>query len=204
MRAFEMLIDEVRAWSEAGLRAMPGRIGRLLRRLYWGCRLGAAGSGISIGTNVEIVGARNIYFGDTVYVVDGAILRAELGGLTFGSRIAINGGARIVADKGSINIGSGVMIGPNVLIRASNHASDDITRPIWEQGQTGGRILIGDDVWIAGNSVILSGVTIGSHVIVAAGAVVSRDVPDYAIVGGVPAKVIRYRREGGSEGADAQ
>ena len=55
---------------------------------------------------------------------------------------------------------------------------------------------IGDDVWIGTNVIILPGVNIGSHCIIGAGAVVTKDVPDYAIVGGVPAKVIRYRTEG--------
>ena len=55
------------------------------------------------------------------------------------------------------------------------------------------RIYIGDDVWIGTNAMILDGVTIGNHVIVAAGAVVTKDVPDYAIVAGVPAKVIKWR-----------
>ena len=54
-------------------------------------------------------------------------------------------------------------------------------------------VIIGNDVWIGANVVILPGVTIGNGVIIAAGAVVSKDVPDYAIVGGVPAKVIKYR-----------
>ena len=55
---------------------------------------------------------------------------------------------------------------------------------------------IGDDVWIGTNVIILPGVNIGSHCIIGAGAVVTKDVPDYAVVGGVPAKVIRYRTEG--------
>ena len=55
---------------------------------------------------------------------------------------------------------------------------------------------IGDDVWIGTNVIILPGVNIGSHCIIGAGSVVTKDVPDYAIVGGVPAKVIRYRTEG--------
>ena len=112
-----------------------------------------------------------------------------------GSRITINGNARVVADFGIIEIGSGIMIGPNVVIRASNHGTVRPDIPIWEQGQTGGRIVVGDDVWIGANAVIVAGVTVGSHVVVAAGAVVTRDVPDYAVVAGVPAKVIADRRE---------
>lgn len=55
------------------------------------------------------------------------------------------------------------------------------------------RITIGDDVWIGTNAIILDGVTIGNHSIIAAGAVVTKDIPEYAIVGGVPAKIIKYR-----------
>lgn len=58
------------------------------------------------------------------------------------------------------------------------------------------RVTIGDDVWIGTNSMILDGVRVGSHAVVAAGAVVTKDVPDYAIVGGVPARIIKYRKVG--------
>lgn len=55
-------------------------------------------------------------------------------------------------------------------------------------------IFIGDDVWIGTNALVLDGVSIGNHAVVAAGAVVTKDVPEYAIVGGVPAKIIKYRQ----------
>jgi len=87
------------------------------------------------------------------------------------------------------------MVGPNVVIRASNHGAERIDVPMWDQGHTGGRIVIGDDVWIGANAVIVPNVTIGSHVVIAAGAVVTRDVPDYAVVAGVPARVIADRRQ---------
>ena len=56
------------------------------------------------------------------------------------------------------------------------------------------RVIIGDDVWIGTNSIVLDGVKIGNHAIIAAGAVVTKDVPDYAVVGGIPAKIIKYRK----------
>jgi acetyltransferase-like isoleucine patch superfamily enzyme len=86
------------------------------------------------------------------------------------------------------------MIGPGVLIRASNHVASNTEVFMRDQGQTGGRIDIGDDVWVGGHAILLAGITIGSHAIIAAGAVVTRDVPDYAIVGGIPAQFIRDRR----------
>ena len=66
-------------------------------------------------------------------------------------------------------------------------------KPIRLQGATRKGVEIGEDCWIGSKAVILDGVKIGNHVIVAAGAVVNRDVPDYAIVGGVPAKIIKTR-----------
>lgn len=57
-------------------------------------------------------------------------------------------------------------------------------------------IVVEDDVWIGGGSIILAGVTIGKGAIIAAGAVVNKDVPPFAIVGGVPAKILKYRNQG--------
>lgn len=190
------ILDEIRDWWVALLGCIPGRIGRLLRCIYYRAVLAASGPVLSIGEHVEIGCPARIALGNEIYLVPGAVLRACGGGsLRMGSRVTINGNARIVADFGSIEMGSGIMIGPNVVIRSSNHQTARHDIPIWEQGQTGGRIVVGDDVWIGANAVIVAGVTVGSHVVVAAGAVVTRDVPDYAVVAGVPAKVIGDRRE---------
>ena len=76
-----------------------------------------------------------------------------------------------------------------------NHAFDRIDIPMCEQGYLPEKtIVISDDVWIGGHVIILPGVHIGNGAIVGAGAVVTKDVPQYAIVGGNPAKVIKYRR----------
>ncbi|MBL8491155.1 MAG: hypothetical protein JNM82_10285 [Rhodocyclaceae bacterium] len=139
--------------------------------------------------------------GNEIYLVDGAVLRACSGELRIGDRVTMNGNARVIADFGSIVLGSGIMIGPNVVLRSSNHGTARNDLPIWDQGQTGGRIVVGDDVWIGANVVVVAGVSIGSHVVVAAGAVVTRDVPDYAVVGGVPARVIADRRQAPDPGA---
>lgn len=96
---------------------------------------------------------------------------------------------------GKVIIGDDVMMGPNVSMYPTNHAFDRTDIPMDQQGFTPEKpIKIGNDVWIGANSIILSGVTVGNGVIIGAGAVVTKDVPDYAIVGGNPAKVIKYRK----------
>ncbi len=203
MKILNLILEELEAWLTTLISAVPGRVGRALRMAYYRLALKESGH-LSFGRHVEISCPSNIRMGNGIYLVDGVILRAcNNASLIIGDRFSANGNARIIADNGGeIRIGSGVMIGPNVVIRASNHAHKRTDIPIWEQGQTGGKIVIGDDVWIGANVVVVSGVTIGSHVIVAAGAVVTRDVPDYAVVAGVPARLIRDRRKEQVESVD--
>lgn len=190
----KIIIDEFFSWVEAFFSLLPGKIGRLIRRYYYRSRLNKSGSRLSIGRFVEFSSPQNISFGDEIYIVDGAVLRADDGTIITGDKFAVNGNARIIADcGGKIIIGNSVMIGPNTVIRASNHQFKDVSEDIWLQGQTGGVIIIGDDVWVAANVVILPGVKVGSHSVIAAGAVVTKDVPEYSVVAGVPAKLIQKR-----------
>jgi acetyltransferase-like isoleucine patch superfamily enzyme len=189
------VIEEINDWLTTILRVIPGRIGRLTRMLFYKYTIILGGARISIGENVEISGGKNIHLGNHCYLVRGVTLRAcDHAKLIIGEFFSANGNVRIIADNhGEITIGHHVMIGPNVVIRASNHVTSELSRPMWEQGQTGGRVSIGDDVWIGSNAVILPNTSIGSHVIIAAGAVVTKDIPDNVIAAGVPAKVLRYR-----------
>mgnify|MGYP002801850995 FL=1 len=94
-----------------------------------------------------------------------------------------------ILDIAPVSIGDYVMIGPNTLITTVNHPiSPKKRRRHLGQAKP---VVIGNDVWIGGGCTILPGVTIGNNVVVAAGAVVTKDVPDNCIVGGVPAKIIR-------------
>jgi maltose O-acetyltransferase len=114
-----------------------------------------------------------------------------------GSQIEIGDYSGIGAnsDVGRVKIGKYVMIGPEVIILSRSHNYRDVTKPMIFQGYDKEKtIIIGDDVWIGTRAIILPGVKIGNGVIVGAGAVVTKDVPDYAVVGGVPAKLIRYRK----------
>lgn len=94
---------------------------------------------------------------------------------------------------GKIKIGNYVHTGANVMIIAFNHAFDTRDIPTIQQDYYDADVTIEDDVWIGGGSIILPGVTIRKGAIIAAGAVVNRDVPEYAIVGGIPSKVLKYR-----------
>jgi maltose O-acetyltransferase len=94
-----------------------------------------------------------------------------------------------ILDIREVRIGDNVMIGPNTLITTVNHPMTPMGRRV--HIGIAKPVFIGDDVWIGGNVTILPGVHIGSNVVVAAGAVVTRDVPDNTLVGGVPAKKIR-------------
>lgn len=91
---------------------------------------------------------------------------------------------------GPVCIGNHVNLAQGITVTALNHNFEDKTKRIDEQGITTKPVIIGDDVWIGANAVILPGVTIGKHCVVAAGAVVTKDVQDNTIVGGVPAKEI--------------
>lgn len=92
---------------------------------------------------------------------------------------------------GPVTIGNHVNLAQGITVTALNHNFKDTSLRIDEQGFSTKPIVIEDDVWIGANAVILPGVTIGKHVVVAAGAVVTKDVPDNNIVGGVPAKEIK-------------
>ena len=92
---------------------------------------------------------------------------------------------------GPVSIGNNVNLAQGITVTALNHNFGDATKRIDEQGVSTKPVVIGDDVWIGANVVVLPGVTIGSHCVVAAGAVVTKDVPDHTLVAGVPAKVIK-------------
>ena len=88
------------------------------------------------------------------------------------------------------------MMGPDCLIYTVMHRFDRTDIPMREQGYTPVRpVVIGDDCWIGSRVTIMPGVTLGRGCVVGAGAVVTRDVPPYAVVAGVPARVVRYRNQ---------
>ncbi len=114
--------------------------------------------------------------------------------VTIGDRCLIGRQSSIVGHL-SITIGDDVFFGPNVYVTDQNHGVDRLDLPIGKQSQPEKPVSIGAGSWLGTNSVVLPGVTIGKHVAVGAGSVVTADVPDNAIVAGVPAKIIRFAGE---------
>lgn len=141
-------------------------------------------NGIIIGNNFSI--GRNSIIECT------GVLR-ELGeSLEIGENVGIAANA-FIAVRGKLKIGSNTIFGPGVSIHTENHNFQDNDKPIRLQGATRKGVVIGEDCWIGSKAIILDGINIGNHAIIGAGAVVTKDVPDYAIVGGVPAKIIKMR-----------
>lgn len=165
---------------------------------------------ISVGRNfiiedyAEIQGLsrRGITLGDRVTVGRFASIRpsgnygGEIGeGLVVGDDSNI-GAYCYIGCSGFIQIGSNVMMSPRVSLYAENHNYADATRSMKEQGVTREYIVVEDDCWIASHAVVVAGVTIGRGSIIAAGTVVTKDVPPYSIVAGVPGRVVRSRLPG--------
>jgi len=168
----KVVFREILSWLDFIIAYIPGRTGIRVRRIAFKIKVNKSGKNVNIGIGVQILGGKNIQTG---------------------SNIGINSNSVLGAHHGKITLGNNVIIGQNVVVRASDHKSESIEVPIIEQGQTGGEIIIGNDCWIGANSVITRNVKIGDHSVVAAGAVVTKDVEPFSIVGGVPSKLIKKR-----------
>jgi acetyltransferase-like isoleucine patch superfamily enzyme len=113
------------------------------------------------------------------------------GTITMGSDCTVDS---YVSLHGKVALGDGVRLSSFATIAGQNHVFSDLTRPIYEQPVSFLGIVIGDDVWVGAHVVVLDGVTVGAHSVLEAGAIVTKDVPEYSIVGGNPARVLQDRR----------
>lgn len=177
---------------------IPTPLGVGLRALCW-LPLFATRTLVRFGTGVSLAGCRNMRFGRGVRVGRLCILTAQDGELTLADGSALSPGVHLGADHGRIEVGRQTAIGPGTVVRAANHRFERRDVPIMRQGHAPGVVIIGDDVWIGANCVITPDVRIGRGAVVGAGAVVTRDVAPFAVVGGVPARPIGER--GGQEEA---
>jgi len=200
LKILHIIIEEIYVWAEAVLRWVPGQSGSWIRKFWYRKRFKACGQHLRISTGCFFGNCANISLGHNVSfgLSNQIYAHGALGDalISIGDNSAFNSGVMINADcGGSINIGEYVLVGPNVVFRASNHNYGKRNIPLQKQGHTAGKIIVADDVWIGANAVILPDVSIGRGAIVGAGAVVTRNVEPYAIIGGVPARRIGARGE---------
>ena len=136
----------------------------------------------SCGKNVRFFPTKSFFYYKTIKIYDD---------------VYIGPGASFLASKSFIQIGNKVLFGPNVTIMGGDHNTSEIGEYIYDINnklpENDQPVIIEDDVWIGTRAIILHGVTIGRGAIIGAGAVVTKSVPPYAIVGGVPAKILHFR-----------
>lgn len=197
---------------------LPGLLGIVLRRLLYPLLFRRMDRGVVIGVGVSLrqpskielsrgcfiddhvsLSARGgdetaIVLGSEVFVGRSTVIGVRNGRIELGDHCNIGGSCRVGCSGGTVRIGRQVMVGAFTYIGGGNHRADRTDIPMAQQGQDfKGGVVIGDDVWIGGGCQVLDGVKIGRGAIIGAGSVVTRDIPDYAVAYGVPARVQRTR-----------
>lgn len=192
----------------------------LLRGFFTRIKLKGAGKSLFVGKRVTIKCGKNMCIGNSATINENCYINSmcknnvfignnfslgrnslidctgvisELGeSLKIGDNVGISPNFTLFV-RGNVIIGNDVIIGPNVTMVAENHVFDDLEKPIRLQGTRRKGITVGNNCWIGANVTILDGVCIGDNSIIAAGAVINKDVESNTIVGGVPGKMIKKR-----------
>ncbi|MFO7562926.1 MAG: acyltransferase [Enhygromyxa sp.] len=176
---------KIRAWAEPWQAQIQARLREL--------EAVEIGEGCFVAPEARIFAEprRPVRLGDRVTIGAEAFLH---GPISLADDVSVNPRVSMDGGRAGIVIGEGTRIATGATIYAFNHGLDP-RATIREQAVTSRGVVIGRDVWIAAGAGITDGVSIGDHAVVGMGAVVTRDVPAWAIVGGVPARVIGDRRE---------
>ncbi len=144
-------------------------------------------------TRMDLMPFNNFVLGEDSTIEDFSTVNNGVGDVIIGNRTRIGMSNVLI---GPITIGSDVMFAQNVVLSGLNHGYEDINLPPSLQKVETKPITIEDQVWIGANAVVTAGVTVGKHSIVAAGCVVVKNVPPYAIVGGNPGRLLKqYNHE---------
>lgn len=198
---------------------LPGAMGYLTRKICYKRLMGECGGGVQFGKNLSLrhpgkmhigtgsaidddclLDARgtttgNFVIGEQVLIARACLIQAktDAGWLRIGDRCSI-GGQCTITSTGGIELGTNVLLAGQCYLGGGRYHTEQLDVPMMDQGMySRGPVVIGDDVWIGAGATILDGVRVGRGAIVGAGAVVTKDVPEYAIVTGVPAKVVGHR-----------
>jgi acetyltransferase-like isoleucine patch superfamily enzyme len=176
------------------------RYGRLIARLglyklRFGRRLGLDGLAfIGPGSTLQIGKGASIELGRWSWLGHGCKLRSHEGVISIGAKTVLGQECTISAYQ-HVSIGRECVIADRVMLIDFDHGMVEVERPIRLQGIYKRDVRVGNNVWIGYGACILRGVTIGDNAVIGTNAVVTRDVPDNAVVAGVPARVIRMRDE---------
>jgi acetyltransferase-like isoleucine patch superfamily enzyme len=197
---------------------LPGAAGFFLRKIMCRWLIKSVGKNVIIGRNVVFRSPANLRIGNNVTIDDNCLIEARGAGeqgVIIEDNVLINRNCMIQAKSGSIRIGRGTSIGSYSMVTslagvdigefvltggrcyfsAGAYGFDDLEKPIIEQGPYAkGPITIGSKSYFGAGAMVVGGITVGIGAVVGAGSVVVKDVDAYAIVAGVPAKLLRYRK----------
>ena len=198
---------------------LPGGIGFYLRKKFYPKLFKKVGRGLILGRNVVIRHPQNIIIGDFVTIDDNCVLDgrggsekdfiiedeviinrncmllAKTGYIRLGKRTSLGSNSVIVSMSG-VDIGEAVLTAGNCYISAGLYNFDNLNVPIMDQAAySKGPIKIGKNSWLGTSITVLDGVTIGEGVVIGASSVVNKNIPEYAIAFGIPAKVYKMRQD---------
>lgn len=196
---------------------LSGSLGYLLRKQFYPRLFKKVGKGVIFGKGIVIrhpqrmtlgdrvaiddyglldasgAGNEGMILGDDVVISRNCVIQGKTGPVVIGNKTDIGCNA-IIGSTAGIFIGNSVLIAANCYIGGGRYVSDRLEIPMMEQGvYSKGPLVIGNDVWLGAGATVLDGVQIGKGSIVGAGAVVTKNLPDYAVAVGVPAKVVKIR-----------
>jgi acetyltransferase-like isoleucine patch superfamily enzyme len=139
-------------------------------------------------TRMDVVPWNRFELGTNSTIEDFSAINNGVGSVIIGNRTKIGLSNTII---GPVTIGNDIRLAQNITLSGLNHNYEDISIPIHEQGVSTAPITIEHNTWIGANVVVVAGVTIGRHSIVAAGSIVTKDIPPYSVAAGNPAKIIK-------------
>ncbi|MEM8845903.1 MAG: acyltransferase [Bacteroidota bacterium] len=147
-------------------------------------------------TRMDVLPWNTFELGSDSTIEDFSTINNGVGAVVIGDRTRIGLGNTLI---GPVTIGNDVRLAQNIVLSGLNHNYEDVTKPIHAQGVSTSPIVVEDETWIGANTVVVAGVTIGKHSIVAGGSVVTKDVPPYSVVVGNPARVVKTYNPGSGE-----
>ncbi len=146
------------------------------------------GSLIRRRTRMDVLPFKRFSLGDESTIEDFATINNGVGDIIIGDRTRIGLGCTLI---GPVKVGNDIRLAQNIVMSGLNHNYENVTIPITQQGVSTAQITIEDETWIGANCVVLPGVTIGKHCVVAAGSIVTKDVPPFSVAAGNPARILK-------------